>query len=165
VTNVRNRKAPPRSDGAVRSLARGMWPPYGEHDPLGYDAARAFNEIFSIRSLNMQSGEYERSRRAGVRPLLSITCDPDRHDHGVAPMIAELWNTSYGLLFASKLSGAIDDPDDDLTDPLAPPTAVLPAWMRSERTQPYPGRRRADDEWTPIPVTIVRVLLGRPPIP
>jgi hypothetical protein len=39
VTNVRNRKAPPRSDGAVRSLERGMWPPYGEHDPLGYDGA------------------------------------------------------------------------------------------------------------------------------
>jgi hypothetical protein len=46
-------------------------------------------------------------------------------------MIAELWETSRGPLFVSKLPGAVFDPDDDPNDPFAPPTAALSKLKRA----------------------------------
>ncbi|HEX7538387.1 MAG TPA: hypothetical protein VF391_15465 [Dermatophilaceae bacterium] len=78
-------------------------------------------------------------------------------------MLAEVWTTSYGLLFVSKLPGAVFDPDDDPRDPSAPPTAVLSKRDRIRLARGQSKKARGPG-WEPIPITVERILLDGPVI-
>ena len=138
-----------------------LWPQLGEDDPRGYDLDKAYGEVTTNRTLNLQTGEWEASPREGIGRLLRITCSPDLHHGGEAPMLAEVWNTSRGLLFVSKLPGAVFDPDDDPDDPFAPPTAVLSSADRHKRAGGQ-SRTVGGRDFEPIPFTNVRLLLDGP---
>jgi hypothetical protein len=109
---------------AYESMVSGLWPQLG--DERQYHADKAWHQVDDEVTLNFETGEWEAIPQDGTRPLLRITCEPRSHFQGGAPMLAELWKTSYGRLFVSSLPGAAFDQGDDLNDPFAPPTAVLP---------------------------------------
>jgi hypothetical protein len=155
------RQRPERPERVYESMVVALWPQLGEDDPRQYDLDKAYGEVTTDRTLNLQTGEWEAIPADGTRAILRITCMPDLHHGGAAPMLAEVWNTSRGLLFVSKLPGAVFDPDDDPDDPFAPPTAVLSSADRHKRAG---GQSRTVGErgFEPIPFTNVRLLLDGP---
>jgi hypothetical protein len=76
-------------------------------------------------------------------------------------MLAEVWKTSRGLLFVSKLPGAHSDASNDPDDPFAPPTAVLSKHERIRRVRGQ-SKKPSGPGWQPAPITVVRILLDGP---
>lgn len=142
-------------------MVLGLWPQLGSDDPRQYDLDKAYGEAVTNISLNLQTGVWDAIAADGTQAVLRITCSPERHTGDEAPMLAEVWNTSYGLLFIARLPGAVFDPDDYPKDSFAPPTAVLSGVDLIKRAVGQP-RRTSEDCWRPIPVTIVRLLLDGP---
>jgi hypothetical protein len=139
----------------------GLWPQLGGDDPRQHDLDKAYGEATTDRKFNLVTGEWDAIVSGGIQALLRITCSPERHTGVDAPMLGEVWNTSCGLLFVSRLPGAVFDPDDDPKDPFAPPTAVLSGADLIERAAGQPSKA-SEAGWKPIPVTIVRLLLDGP---
>jgi hypothetical protein len=156
-----NPKQPLRPGEPYTGIVGGLWPQLGDEDPRQYDLDKAYSQAVNDRTLNRTAGEWEAIPPDGSRPLLRITCEPELHFGHNAPMLAEVWTTSQGLLFISKLPGAAFDPPDDPNDALAPPTAVL---SRRDRARRVGGQTKRGKQagWEPVPITIVRLLLGGP---
>ena len=108
-----NRRKPQGPGDAYTGIVACLWPQLGDEDPQQYDLDNAYVEVATDRTLNLQTGEWEAIPSTGIRALLRITCIPALHFNGEAPMLAEVWNTSYGLLFVSKLPRAVSGPQDD----------------------------------------------------
>lgn len=155
------RQRPERPERAYQGMVRALWPQLGEDDPRQYDLDKAYGEVTTNQTRNLQMGEWEASPREGIGRLLRITCIPQGHFGGNAPMLAEVWKTSYGLLFISRLPGAVFDPEDDPNDPFAPPTAVLSRAGRLERAAAE-SRAGSARDYEPVPFTDVRILLNGP---
>ena len=154
-------RRPSRPRNAYTGIVAGLWPQLGDEDPRQYDMDKAYSEVVTDRRLNLKTGEWEAIPSNGTRALLRITCEPELHFRGVAPMLAEVWKTSRGLLFISRLPGAVFGPKDDPKDPFAPPTAVLSC---ADLTKRAAGQSTTGSQpgWEPVPVTIVRILLNGP---
>jgi len=155
------RHRPQRPERAYESMVVALWPQLGEDDTRQYDMDKAYGEATTNRTRNLQTGEWEASPREGIGRLLRITCNPQGHFGGNAPMLAEVWKTTYGLLFLAALPGAVFDPEDDPNDPFAPPTAVLSTAGRLERAAAE-SRARSPRKYEPLPFTDVRILLDGP---
>jgi hypothetical protein len=143
------------------SIVAGLWPQLGDDDPRQYDMDKAYQEVVTDIRLNFGTIEWEAIPPDVTRPLLRITCEPSLHFRGGAPMLAEVWKTSRGLLYASRLPLAFSDPDNDPDDPFAPPTAVLSEGDRLRRARAQ-SKRPSGPGWEPVPITIVRVPLHDP---
>lgn len=143
-----SRKRPRRPEGAYESVVADLWPQLGDEDPRQYDLDKAYQEVVTCWRLNLQTGEWEKAD-SGARPLLRITCEPELHHAGAAPMLAEIWRTSRGLLYASRLIGAVFDAADEPSDPFAPPAAVSPRARRSSVPTASQG-----EQWQPVPVAV-----------
>lgn len=159
------RQRPERPERAYQGMVVALWPQLGEDDPRQYDMDKAYGEVTTNRTLNLRTRkktrEWEASPREGIGRLLRITCIPQGHFGGNAPMLAEVWNTTYGLLFISRLFGAVFDPEDDPNDRFAPPTAVLSRAGRLERAAAESSVGSAPG-YEPVPFTDVRILLDGP---
>ena len=152
---------PLRPGEPYTGIVAGLWPQLGDADPRQYDLDKACSRAVTDRTLNLTTGEWEAIPPDGTRALLRITCEPELHFGNAAPMLAEVWTTTQGLLFISKLPGAAFDPPDDPNDPFAPPTAVLSRRDRARRAGSQ-TRRGSEAGWEPVPITIVRLLLDGP---
>ncbi len=155
------RQRPLRPGEPYTGIVAGLWPQLGDADPRQYDLDKACSRTDAYRTLNLTTGEWEDIPPDGARALLRITCEPELHFGDAAPMLAEVWTTTQGLLFISKLPGAAFDPPDDPNDPFAPPTAVLSGRDRARRAGGQ-TRRGSGAHWEPVPITIVRILLDGP---
>ena len=154
-----NPKRPLRAGDPYTGIVAGLWPQLG--DSRQYDMDMAYAQAVNNIRFSLETGDWEAIPPDGSRALLRITCAPEKHFRDDAPMLAEVWKTSRGLLFVSKLPGAAFDPKDDPNDPFAPPTAVL---CRADRIKRADGQSRPSggSGWEPIPITIVRLLLDGP---
>ena len=154
-----NPPKPLRPGDPYTGIVRDYWPQLGD-DPQQYDVEKAYRETVEDRRLNLEMGEWEDIPQNATRALLRITCVPEAHfKRREAPMLAELWKTSRGLLYVSKLPGAVSDPNNDPDDPVAPPTAVLSKPDRLRRARVQSKKTRGPGQ-KPVPITIVRILLG-----
>lgn len=156
-----NPPRPLRPGDPYTGIVRDYWPQLGD-DPQQYDVEKAYHEVIGDRTLNLDMGEWDDIPQNATRALLRITCVPEAHfKRKEAPILAELWKTSRGLLYVSKLPGAVSDPGNDPDDPFAPPTAVLSKPDRLGRARVQSKRPRGPGR-EPVPITIVRILLDDP---
>lgn len=150
-----------------KAIIDGLWPQLGEDDPRQYAWDMAYREV-STRTLVYRDpatgvlslprdGEPDPLVPADTRRLLIITCVPALHHRSMTPMLAEVWQTSYGLLFVARLPGRLHRPGEHPGDPFEAPAAV-----RSRRSPPWraPQALAAAVEWQHVPITIVRLLLA-----
>ena len=151
-----------------KAMIDGLWPQLGDEDPRQYLWDVAYHEV-TTRTIAYRDpdtgllsfvprGQPDPLRGPDVRPLLRITCVARLHNLSRPPTLAEVWQTSHGLLYVAKLPGRLLDPREDGGDPFDPPAAV-----RNRRSDAASSRSHptcAIGGWQHVPITIVRLLLA-----
>lgn len=149
-----------------KAIIDGLWPQLDDEDPRQHRWDVAYREVTEYTTAYrdpstgmlrfLAPAEPDPLRSARTRALLRITCIPNLHNHAGAPMLAEVWQTSLGLLFVARLPGRLLENGEGGGGPFDPPAAA-----RRGRSPDVPAERSTttSDEWQHVPITIVRVLL------
>lgn len=150
-----------------KAIIDGLWPQLNDQDPRQHPWDVAYREVSSHTMAQrdpvagtlqfIPTGDPDPLRAPGTRALLRVTCMPRLHNRATAPMLAELWQTSLGLLFLARLPGHLLVPGESGGDPFDPPAAVR-NWRYTD--SPAVSPTTTSDEWQHVPITIVRVLLS-----
>jgi hypothetical protein len=149
-----------------KAIVDGLWPQLGDEDPRQHRWDVAYREATTVTVAHRPSpdmpltftrpGDPDPLRGPEVQPLVKVTCVAARHNRSRPPTLAEVWQTSVGLLFVAKLPGRLLDPGEVPGDPLDPPAAVR-NWNKPAQPSHVPDV--AAHGWSHVPITIVRLLL------
>jgi hypothetical protein len=113
----------------------GPWPQLDDEDPRQYAWDIAYREA-TTRTIAHRADERsplrfvdpaspDPLRGPEVEQLLCITCVAALHNRHRPLTLAEVWQTSQGLLYIAKLPGRLLDPGERASeDPFDPPAAV-----------------------------------------